>query len=90
VADGVFCSAAHPDRYRLRMPKVTSATASTAKQRRIAAASEVLWRTIFAEVEPSTALGRVVVCDVAAVRLEEAGLLAEELPQASPVARSRS
>jgi hypothetical protein len=64
------------------MPKATSATHATrpvrpapTKAQRIAATSDVLWRTIFGTAEPTTALGRVIVCDAAAARLAELGLL---------------
>ena len=66
------------------MPKATSATPATrtatvrpttTKAQRIAATSDVLWRTIFGTAEPSTHLGRVIACDAAAARLAELGLL---------------
>jgi len=72
------------------MPKATSATPATrparpatTKAQRIAATSDVLWRTIFGTAEPTTHLGRVIACDAAAARLAELGLLDLD-PRESP------
>lgn len=80
-------------RYGARMPRVTSAAThaprhpaadrptatdvARAQQRRRAAAADVLWRSIFGTVEPTTPLGRTIACDVAAAHLDELGLLAD-------------